>query len=60
VREISYEEGAAVFDKTARRLFGISGVEWLKRYDEDGWRDADHTKVVSMEMLIPFVRSVPA
>jgi hypothetical protein len=60
VREVSYEEGGVLFDKRARRLFGISGAEWLRRYDAGELDNADHSKVVTMEMLIPFVRSVPA
>lgn len=58
VREASREEGRILFDKNARRIFGISGVEWLRRYDAGELADADHTKVVSVAMLIPFARPV--
>lgn len=54
--ETTYEQGAAILDLSARRLFGISGEEWMRRYDAGGFADADHMKVVSMEMLIPFAR----
>jgi hypothetical protein len=58
--ETTYEQGAAVLDLSARRLFGISGVEWLRRYDAGELDDADHLKLVSVEMLIPFARSAPS
>lgn len=56
VIEATREQGEALFDRRARRLFGISGEEWLRRYDAGELADADHSRVVTMEMLIPFAR----
>ena len=59
--ELSEEEGRALFDKEARRLFGMSGDEFLAKYDA-GEIDVDdpsiHNAAIAMEMLLPFVREV--
>ena len=56
VREATREEGIALFDKRARKLFGISGEEWLRRWDAGDYRDSDDSNVVTLAMLIPFAR----
>lgn len=55
---ISDEEAREIFDETAQRLLGISGDEFLRRYDRGdyhGQKDED-IAVVSMEMILPLVR----
>lgn len=54
VREASREEGRALFDRRARKLFGISGVEWLERYDRGDYRFSANPNVTTMVILIPF------
>lgn len=57
VHEASAEEGAALFDKTARRLLGISGEEFLARWDRGEYEHEDErVAVTKVAMLIPFAR----
>lgn len=52
------EEAREIFDARARRLLGISGDEFLKRYDRGDYHGQEYEDlaVVSVEMIIPLVR----
>jgi hypothetical protein len=54
------EEGRALFDFQARKLLGISGDEFLQRWDRGEYRPVPDTpdgwKVGHLVMLIPFAR----
>lgn len=59
VRELSREEGADLFDATAREQLGITGAEFLARRDRgdyDGLTGDGHVAVNRVAMLIPFAR----
>ena len=60
VRWLTDEEARAIFDAEARRVMGMSGEEFLRRYDAgefddvpDDWEHMDFTALV---MLIPWGR----
>lgn len=58
------EEGRKLFDREARRLFDISGDEFLRRWDSGEYGPIPDTpegrKLDRMYGLISFVRRVPA
>ena len=58
------EEGQALFDYQARKELGISGEEFLVRWDAGEYRNpadaATVRKVERLAMLIPFARRTPA
>lgn len=57
VHELSADEGRALFDKTARKLLGISGAEFLIRWDRGDFQDErENMAVTKVAMLIPFAR----
>lgn len=57
VHELSADEGRALFDKTARKLLGISGAEFLIRWDRGDFQDERESMAVTkVAMLIPFAR----
>ena len=57
VEELNARDGAALFDKTARRLLGISGDEFLLRWDRGDYDDErENMAVTKVAMLIPFAR----
>lgn len=56
VQELSVEDGAALFDKTARKLLGISGDEFLVRWDRGDYENEERMTVTKVAMLIPFAR----
>ena len=57
VEELSAKQGAAPFDKAARRLLGISGDEFLLRWDRGDYADERESMAVTkVAMLIPFAR----
>lgn len=55
---LSPEEARALFDREARRLLGIPGTEFLRRWDagEFDVDGPDHGKLISLSLLIPFGR----
>jgi hypothetical protein len=57
--ELSYEEGWKIMDAEARHELGISGEEFVRRWDagEIDFDDPEtHSAVVSLWMLLPAVR----
>ena len=57
VREATLEEGLALLDRRAKRYLGISGDEFLSRW-EAGYYDADPDApgVQEVVALLPFVQ----
>lgn len=56
VEEVSVEEGRELFDEAARFHTGLSGPEFLEKWDA-GELDRNDPNVVHVAMLIPFVRA---
>lgn len=60
VYEPTWDEGRAMFDDESRRLLGISGKEFLDRYDAGEFRGPEEDEVGRranhLIMLIPFAR----
>ena len=54
------EEGRALFDRQAKKTLGISGHEFLKKWDAGEFRPVPDTaegrKVRRLVMLMPFAR----
>jgi len=57
---LSEEESKRLFDSTARYLLGISGDEFLRRYEAGEFDEIEDTpdgrRVEFVRMLLPFVR----
>ena len=51
-------EAAALFDATAKLYLGISGTDFLRRWDEGHYRNerACTSRVMRVACMIPFVR----
>jgi hypothetical protein len=57
VHELSADEGRALFDRTARKLLGIPGAEFLTRWDRGDYEhEREDMAVTKVAMLIPFAR----
>jgi hypothetical protein len=60
VRFVDDDEAREIFDRNARRLLGISGDEFLRRYDAGAYNgpleDREIDKVRAMIMMLDFVR----
>ena len=58
VQVLTREESRAYFDQQARELMGMSGAEFLRRYDagefDDILDDIDHMEIMRLVMLRPF------
>jgi hypothetical protein len=54
-RELTREEGQRLFDQRARRFLGMSGKEFIRRYDA-GELDPDDDNVLRVALLLPFGR----
>jgi hypothetical protein len=62
IRELTDEEARELFDRSARHYLGISGEEFLRRWDAGEYDDPDdRTKnppeVMEVASLLPFVRA---
>jgi hypothetical protein len=57
IQDLTYEEGRALFDNAARFYLGISGEEFVERWDSGYYdEDPDQPDVVDVVMLLPFAR----
>lgn len=57
VRYLTDDEGKHLFDEAVRREMGISGEEFLRRWDAGEWRDdPDHEPIMGLLFLMPFAR----
>jgi|GEM_PF-857551 len=55
------EEANNLFDATARRYMGISGDEFLQRWDNGEFRDSEsQARAMRVAILIPIVRKTSA
>jgi hypothetical protein len=62
VIELTVEEGQQLFDKAARELLGISGPEFIERYDRGEYDHGkyagpDHHKICQLSVILPFGRA---
>lgn len=57
---LSPEEGRRMFDAAARRIAGISGDEFIRRYDAGEEAeipdDAEHRNIIELGLMIRFGR----
>ena len=51
--ELSPEEGRALFDRNAREWLGISGEEFIRRWDAGEIEDPDRTDIVILQLMMP-------
>lgn len=60
IQFLTDEEGRQLFDTSARRTMGMSGEEFIRRWDAGEFAeiadDADHPEIMRLAMLIPFGR----
>ena len=60
VRRLNPEESRQFFDEQARKALGMSGDEFLRRWDAGEFDaiadDPDHPEIMHLAMLIPFAR----
>jgi hypothetical protein len=58
VRVLTHEEAIAHFDEQARHWLGMSGEEFLRRWDAGDYagREDDNVAIRIMAMLIPIAR----
>lgn len=56
IREITEQEFWDQFDSLARRRLGISGKEFLRRWDAGEWQeDSDQPGIITLEGMLPFL-----
>ena len=57
IRELDAAQSWELFDNAAQHYLGISGEEFLDRWDSGYYEDPDQPEVMSVVMLLPFARS---
>jgi hypothetical protein len=59
-RILTEEEGRALFEEEAQRLLGISGEEFVRRYDAGYYDDKPelHDEVIELHLMMPLFRRV--
>ena len=50
------EERRAIFDELARSTLGISGPEFVERWNAGEWRDDHRSAVIELVIMLPFAR----
>jgi hypothetical protein len=53
IRDLTPDEGRRLFDNAAQYYLGISGDEFIRRW-ESGYYDDDPEEVMGVAMLLPF------
>lgn len=53
---VTEEQGHTLFDGVARRFLGVSGAEFLAKWDRGDYEEDDRPEVTHVVMLIPFGR----
>ena len=57
VVEVDYSAGTDILDRAARRKLGISGEEFITRWDAGEYEGSEeHVKAEEVAMLLPFAR----
>lgn len=56
VRYVSRSEGAKLVDRQAKKYLGMSGAEFVRRYEAGEIDDPDRAEVRRVAMLIPFAK----
>ena len=60
VRFVTPEEGRAILDEEARRVMGMSGEEFIRRWEAGEYKDiadtSGHLHILHLAMLIPLAR----
>jgi len=63
VRFATPEEGRELFDEQARKLMGMSGEEFIRRWDAGEYDEIfdtpGHRHILHLAFLIPFARQEP-
>ena len=54
VEYVTREEGIAILDRQARKRLGMSGEEFVRRFQAGEIEDTDRSDVILVAMLIPF------
>jgi hypothetical protein len=54
--ELTREEGRAMFEQNAQDWFGISGEEFIRRWEAGETDDMNHTDVIMLALMIPMAR----
>jgi hypothetical protein len=52
---LSDEEARALFDRQARKYLGMSGEEFLRKWDAGEFDDPDQTNIVRVVLMIPLM-----
>lgn len=55
-RPIDQVEGQAILDKAARRLLGLTGDQFVTRWEAGDTDGMDHVAAMKVAMLIPLAR----
>jgi hypothetical protein len=54
--ELTREEGRAMFDRNAREWLGMSGDEFIEKWESGEIEDPDRSDVIMLAIMIPFGR----
>ena len=56
IQFITRKTGRDMLDRQARKAFGLSGEEFVRRYRAGETEDLDHSDVARISILIPFAK----
>jgi hypothetical protein len=54
VKILNRKEGRQLLDRQARRYFGVTGKEFVRKWKANEFDDPEHPDVIKVAFLIPF------
>ena len=56
IREVSPEEGWELLDRQARKRLGMSGEEFVRKWEADEFEDSDQSDILLIAFMIPLTK----
>ena len=58
IHEVSPEEGWEILDRQARERLGMSGEEFIRKWEANEFEDPDQSDIIFLSFMIPFTREL--
>jgi hypothetical protein len=55
IRDVSADEAGEIFDRQARKYLGMTGEEFLRKWDAGEIHDPDQAHIVRQVLMIPLL-----
>lgn len=56
IREVSPEEGMEMLDRQARKRLGMSGEEFIRKWEANEFEEPDQSDIIFLSFMIPLTK----